>query len=693
MLEIFFLPAYIGPGAGMTFIGSFLILFVAFGLMLLSLLTWPFRFALQVFRRWRLGVKPLVKRVVVVGLDGLDPKRVRRLLEAGKLPNLQKLQQQGTFSELGSTLPPISPVAWSTFMTGVNPGKHNIFDFLNRDLRTYLPELSSAKVTDAKINPFLAMLGLGGSPVRMLRKSQPFWKLLGDHGVFSTILRVPITFPPERFHGLSLSAMCTPDLRGTQGTFTFYATNFTQQRETTGGLQIPVTRVGNKIETRLPGPPNLPGKLPLDLEVSLTLEIDSAKQRVKLKAGTETVQLEVGKYSPWVRLSFKAGAFSKVHGICRFRIESLEPHFRMYVTPVNIDPERPALPIAHPLYYSIYLAKLHDSFATLGLAEDTWALNSDSIDEEVFLEQAYSIHDERERMFFDALKRTRRGLCACVFDASDRIQHMFHRHDLPDHPANAGRDVATHAHAIDDMYVKMDNLVGRVLDEIDDNTFLVVLSDHGFCDFSRGVNLNSWLKDNGFLTLDEKSAPGDYLAGIDWSKTKAYAFGLSGIYINQQGRESKGIVPAAEVAAVKAAISEKLSQLQDVSRKQPAISRVYDTAREYSGPYANSGPDLIVGYHRGYRASWETAVGRSDGDVITDNPKPWSGDHCVDPTLVPGVLFTNKKLLAENPSIVDLAPTILKLFGVPVPTYMDGRSLSFELNGKSKSSDDSKMKN
>lgn len=679
MVEFFFLPGYVGPGAGMTFIGSFLILFVAFGLVLFSILTWPIRFAIQTFRRWRRGVKPKIGRVVIVGLDGLDPARVRRLMTAGRLPRLQELANRGSFSELGSTLPPISPVAWSTFMTGVNPGKHNIFDFMNRDLRTYFPELSSAKVTDAKINPFLAMLGLGGSPVRMLRKSQPFWKILGDYGVFSTILRVPITFPPERFHGLSLSAMCTPDLRGTQGTFTFYATNLNDRQETTGGLQIPVTRKGNRIETQLAGPPNLPGKLPLELQVPLTIDLDVLKQRATLKAGTETVQLEVGKYSPWVRLTFKAGFFSKVRGICRFRIESLEPHFRMYVTPVNIDPEHPALPIAHPLYYSIYLAKLHNSFATLGLAEDTWALNSDSIDESTFLEQAYSIHDERERMFFDALRRTRHGVCACVFDASDRIQHMFHRHDLSSHPANAGRDTVKHATAIDEMYVRMDNLVGRVLNEIDDNTLLIVLSDHGFCDFSRGVNLNVWLQENGFLTLDENAEPGDYLAGVDWSKTKAYAFGLSGIYINQQGRESKGIVPASEAAAVKAAIIEKLSQLQDRDHQRPAIRRVYDTAREYSGPYANSGPDLVVGYHRGYRASWETAVGRTDGPVITDNPKPWSGDHCVDPQLVPGILFTNKTLLTENPAIVDLAPTVLGLFGIPAPAYMDGKALDFEL--------------
>ena len=675
-----FIIAYIGPGAGIAFLGSFLILLVALALALLSLLTWPFRLVWLWLKRLRSGVRGKVKRVVVVGLDGLDPRRVRKLMDEGRLPNFKQLADQGTFTALGTTLPPISPVAWSTFMTGVNPGKHNIFDFLNRDLRTYLPELSSTRVTSGSRWNWLAALGLAGGPVRLLRKSQPFWKVLGDHGVFSTILRVPITFPPERFHGLSLSAMCTPDLRGTQGSYTLFSTNQAECTESLGGMRVHVTRTGNRICSRLAGPPNLPGKTPAELEVPLILELDTNHGRADLRICGQTLRLKVREYSPWVRLTFRSGLFANVRGICRFRLEQIAPDVRLYVTPVNIDPERPALPISHPLYYSIYLAKLHDSFATLGLAEDTWALNSGAIDEDAFLEQTYAIHAEREAMFFEALRHTKRGLCTCVFDASDRIQHMFYRFVTPDHPCRPAADEMRHEKVIDEMYDRMDALVGRVRRAIDQQTVLVVLSDHGFCDFSCGVHLNAWLRDEGYLVLEPGASGAEYMAGVDWGRTRAYAFGLAGIYLNQIGREARGIVASdCESASLRTEIAAKLRQLADPSRGgRPAIREVYDSRQAYFGPYVENGPDLVVGYQAGYRASWETAVGRTDGPVLADNTRRWSGDHCVDPTVVPGVLLCNRKLTDTSCAIVDLAPTILDLFGVPAPQYMDGKVLNFE---------------
>ena len=684
-LESLFLQAYIGPGAGITFLSSFLVLFAAMGLLLLSILTWPIRVLILLFKRFRLKLKPIASRVVIVGLDGLDPGRVRRLMSEGRLPNFQKLAETGTFSDLATTLPPISPVAWSSFQTGVNPGKHNIYDFLNRDLRTYLPELSSARIIEGQATGWRKWFG-NKTTVRLLRKSQPFWKILGDYGTFSTILRVPITFPPERFFGLSLSAMCTPDLRGTQGSFTLFTTDPEEARATTGGLRILVNRNGDRIQAYLPGPPKPMSAEPADFQTVLNIRVLERQQAIEVRNGSEKILVPLQQESDWLRIEYRIGWFTKVRGLCKLRLESLAPHFRLYVSPIHLDPERPAMPISHPLYFSMYLAKLHDSFGTLGLAEDTWGLNSGVVGEEAFLEQAWAIHDERERMLFDSLRRMPRGLTVCVFDGPDRIQHMFWRHDVADHPANRGRDTLKHRNVIDDMYDRMDELIGRVQKEVKDNDYLFVISDHGFCDFSRGVNLNAWLRENGYLTVKEAAgSAGEYFDGVDWSKTKAYAFGLTGIYINQAGRESKGIVPPSETAALRQEIIRKLTGLQDPDRKCQAVFKVHDCHQEYSGPYVSNGPDVIVGYEKGYRASWENAVGRCDGPVFRDNDRPWSGDHCVDPALVPGMLLCNRPLTQNlAPSIMDFAPTILTLFGVPMPAYYDGKPWTFD-NRKSTS--------
>lgn len=680
MTDWIFGPAYIGPGAGITFLGSFLVLFVSLALLALSVLTWPIRFLLLWLKRRRLKLKPLTSRVVIIGLDGLDPGIVRRLMQAGQMPHFQNLAQTGIFSELQTTLPPISPVAWSSFQTGVNPGKHNIYDFLNRDLRTYLPELSSARVLQKTATGFRKWLKPGTS-VRLLRKSQTFWKVLGNHGIFSTILRVPISFPPERFFGLSLSAMCTPDLRGTQGSFTLFTTDVSEVRAESDGLRILVNRADNRIDALLPGPPaSIDGQRQTEYQTALKIRILADGQQVEIRTGREKLILPLGRESEWVRVEFRVNWFVRVRGLCKLRLESLTPHFRLYVSPIHMDPERPAMPISHPLYFAMYLARLHKSYATLGLAEDTWGLNSGVVGEDAFLEQAWCIHDERERMLFDVLRRMQRGLTVCVFDAPDRIQHMFWRHNVPGHPANRDRGTLTHAHVIDDMYARMDSLIGRIQQELKAGDVLFVLSDHGFCDFSRGINLNVWLREQGYLVLKDSGSPGDYFSGVDWSRTQAYAFGLTGIYLNQIGREGQGIVPLGDAAALRQEIADGLSSLLDPLTGKSAVHKVYDCHKTYSGPYVSNGPDVIVGYQKGYRASWENAVGRTDGPLFRDNDRPWSGDHCVDPQLVPGVLLSNCGITSQTPaSILDFAPTILKLFGVPLPEYLDGKAWEVSL--------------
>jgi predicted AlkP superfamily phosphohydrolase/phosphomutase len=672
--------AYIGPGAGFAVLGSFLVVFTSMLLALFVLFSWPVRALWRMIWRPQVSPKDRIDRLVIIGLDGLDPGLCEQFMAEGKLPHLAALREHGAFAPLQTTSPPISPVAWSSFMTGVNPGRHNIFDFLRRDQRTYLPELSSAKVRGASRSFAIGKysIPLGKPRSRSLRKSKPFWAILGEAGIFSTVLRVPITFPPEKFPGLLLAGMCVPDLQGTQGTFTLYTSADESPGSHTGGIRIAVRRNGDRVESYVPGPPNplsVTGEqLRLPLAVILRPDCDGAE----ILVSDQLVRLRRGEYSPWVDLTFRAGLGIKVHGIVRFYLKQVVPQIELYLSPINIDPERPALPISHPEVYSVYLAKLLGKYATLGLAEDTWALNQRVIDEDAFLEQCYLIHEERERMLFSALEKTPKGACICVFDATDRIQHMFFRYLDETHPAlqsnNGNRE--RYRRVIEDLYRRMDGLVGRAMERLDDRSVLIVMSDHGFKSYRRGVNLNSWLHRHGYLVLKEGTESREWFENVNWEKTRAYALGLAGIYINRKDREAKGAVaPGQEYEALKRELIEKLTGLQDEETRDVSIREVFDRATLYSGPYVENAPDLIVGYNAGYRASWEAVVGTVNGRIFEDNHRSWSGDHCIDARLVPGVLFCSRPIVSEDPHITDIAPTALRLFGLEVPPYMDGKPL------------------
>jgi len=675
--------AYIGPGAGFAFLSSFLILFVTFALAIFYLISWPLRHILRAISR-RNKPKSDIKKVVIIGLDGMDPNLAEEFMNKGEMPNFKKLKDEGTFSRIATSYPSISPVAWSSFMTGVDPSHHNIFDFITRDPCTYQPMLTSAEIGKAsKVLPIgKYMIPLGKPKMKLLRKSQPFWKILGKFGIFSSILRVPITFPPEEFNGVLLSGMCVPDLKGSQGTFSHYTTDSSRTNVETGGESRLVEVKDDTINTHLYGPENTLVKNGEELTLPIKIKLDKKNKKARIEISGQSFELEPRTYSPWIKVAFKPGLTIKVNGICRFYINEIEPNFDLYVTPINIDPEEPALPISHPFVYSIYLAKLNGPFGTLGLAEDTWALNEGIIDEEGFLDQAYLLYEEREKMFLSALEKTPQGLCACVFDTTDRVQHMFFRCLDESHPANRGKEVEKYKNVIEDMYIKMDGLIGRVMEKLDDKTVMFVISDHGFTQFKRGINLNTWLFKEGYLTLkDGKTTSGDWFESVDWSRTKAFSLGLAGIFINRKGREVSGVVEEGqELSELKQELVTKLTGLVDEQYSEVSINEVVDTESTHGGPYKYDAPDLLIGYNAGYRSSWTCAVGRVTESVFEDNTKHWSGDHCVDPNIVPGVLFSNLKVTKENPHLKDMAPTVLKLFGVNVPKYMQGSSLIEKVN-------------
>jgi predicted AlkP superfamily phosphohydrolase/phosphomutase len=679
--------AYVGPGAGLGLLGAGLVLVLGLLGAVLGVLAWPF---LMIWRRLTTRPPPKpprIKRAVFVGLDGLDPELTEKMMAAGELPHLTSLAERGCFSRLGTTWPAMSPVAWSSFATGVSPDKHGIFDFLTRDPKSYAPEVSS--VANDPPDRSLELLGfrlpLGRPRVRLLRKSQAFWDQLGRYRVPSSILRVPITYPAQALHGTMLSAMCVPDMEGSMGTFSYFTTRSDEEDPTEGGRRVQVSVDKGVVHGDLIGPPH-PYKTD-DTPLRAAFEVLLADDGLTLTLSGKTVALEVDAYTPWMQARFELGLGFALKGIVRFRlleVDAAQGVVRLYATAVQVDPEHPVLPIAFPRSFSVFLSKLIGRFSTLGLAEDTWALNAGVLDEEGFLDQVWLNHAEREKMFFEMLERTERGVLACVFDGTDRLQHMFMRYLDDGHPALKPEErTSTYRDVVPAAYRRMDALVGRVLEQVDPDdpaNWVVVLSDHGFKPFRRGVNVNAWLRERGYLAVKEgadEDAP--WFEAVDWSKTRAFAAGLGGIFLNVKGREAEGIVAPEEALDVARQIAGELAGLRDPGADDAVcVTRAAAAADLYDGPYLERAPDIITGYASGWRISWDGARGIASGPVFADNTKAWSGDHCIDPDEVPGVLFSNRPLGRADgtePVIADLAPTVLELFGVPPPRYMDGVSL------------------
>ncbi|MCD4700644.1 MAG: alkaline phosphatase family protein, partial [Candidatus Aegiribacteria sp.] len=653
--------AYVGPGAGFGIVTSFLVFLNAIFVSLLSALIWPVAIVIKLLRRRRREYSRISKRVVILGLDGFSPDISERMMTDGEMPNLEKLCNAGTFSRLGTTCPGISPVAWSSFQTGVNPGKHGIFDFLTPDRKRYLAKLSS-------VHTGTAPSGVGLGPIRrtvmkpfvkLLRKGIPFWNLLKRYGIRSTVLRVPITYPPEPFDGHLLSGMCVPDLRGTQGSYTIF-TEDEPAEAFTGGIHRKLQKLDeNRWTAELPGLEKVDGEY-----ATVAFELVTSGKKAVLRTDKGQLELKKDVLSDWFELLFRSGR-SKVRGISKFCLtEDSGGKPLLYSTAVHVDPFSPSVPISHPVHYSRYLAGLYGPYATLGLAEDTWALSNGAISENTFLEQAWSIYEERKKMFFDALKRTRDGLVVCVFDTSDRIQHMF------------WGEGSSKGSPVNEMYRRMDSLIGETAGRLGRKDMLIVMSDHGFTSFHTCIDFNRWLLENGYLFLEEGIETVDTsFRGVDWSRTRAWSMGLAGIMLNLRGREGRGIVePGIEASGLLDDISEKLLKLEN-GKGERVISAVYRSGNVYSGPYVYMGPDLVIGTESGYRSGWSCVTGGIGKSVIYPNHRHWNGDHCHDHRLVPGTLASNVKLNTENATILDMAPTVLRALGAAAPAYMEGKSL------------------
>lgn len=691
-------------------------------------------------------------KVVVLGFDGADAELVETWMNEGKLPNLDRLRKTGTFSPLLPTNPPQTPVSWSTFATGLDPGGTEIFDFLKRSIDTYSPDFAMMTPSKAPFlfgpkNPlylgllaavvaFLALflflrvasrrtgvaLGLallGGvgiyvgaerfvarnvpeqRPIAINnRKGEPFWQTLARHGVRSAVIRVPQTFPPDKNPGgRLLSGLGVPDVRGTFGTYTYYSSDpaaTTRGGDTEKGGKVVIVDVepgDRSVSSIIYGPFNKLFDDPKEPEILLpvTFELDWKAHSVRIEVDGQTITLKEHEWSDFVRFEFPIRKLVKVHGIARFHLLELDQKFRLYLSPVQIDPMKPILPVTDPPGFA---KEIHDrigDYPTLGWGFDTWALDEEVTDEKVFAEDYEFTTGKYEQILEAFLDDPNEQLYTQIFYFTDRVAHMFWRFLDPQNPAYDPTLAGEWGDFVFRSYQRMDQIVGKVLDRLPPDGLLLICSDHGFSTWRRSFNMNTWLVQNGFMTLkaqvpgktlnlDDLFGHGQFWPNVDWERTRAYALGLGAVYINVLGRERQGIVtPGPEYDAVCLELKTKLEAFVDSTTGLHPVSRVYRRDEMYKSYDKNLMPDLRAANSKGYRVSWQTSLGGIPKELFDDHKSKWSGDHCsLDPTLVKGILFSSRPLaLAEEPGIEDLCPTLLQVFGAPIPEGLAGAPLPF----------------
>ncbi len=629
--------------------------------------------------------------LLVLGIDGMDPEILTRLLDAGRMPHFEALAASGGFAPLATTMPPQSPVAWSTFITGLEPAGHGILDFIHRDPLTLQPYLSTSRK------------GRGGR-MELLRRGRPFWDFLIERDIPVTIFKVPANFPPEAPRSgpwplagcgcyRAFAGMGTPDMLGTYGTFTWYTdgpytapahTEEAGQVLTPGGeLEIAGGRIvglelrDGRAAPEIHGPNSEGGEKRGRFELFVDRGPGGGEGAVEIDLGGRRTVLRPGEWSPWLRVDYgrKPLSLARLTGIVRFYLKSLEPHLGLYMTPVNLDPGDPAMPVSVPDGEAPRLEAALGPYYTQGMPADTKALEAEVLDYGEFLAQDGLALDERREHLRRELDRLDSGLLFFYVHSLDQVSHMLWRAADPAHPGYRD-EFAPHRRAIDRRYEAMDELLGAAMAAFGERGEIVVLSDHGFAPYERSFNLNTWLMGEGYLGVREgigvveASILDDSIA---WERTVAYGLGLNALYLNLRGREERGVVEAGKGGSKLEEIGEKLLALRDPADGRPVVGRVYRVDGEAAeGP----APDLLIGYARGYRASGAAALGRLEADVLSDNLSPWSGDHCMAAHTVPGVLVSSLPLRpGAEFHLRDLPVSILDYYGVGRPERMTGRSI------------------
>lgn len=675
---------------------------------------------------------PPVRRVVVLGIDGMDFAMTRSLMRDGKLPHLAALARDGTFQPLATSNPPLSPVAWSNFITGMNPGGHGVYDFLVRDPADAGPRLLPYDAVTRTTNtdgrawpiPFTGYVWPAQPNTQLRREGRSLWNLLSSYQIPATIYKMPANFPASTGgQGRVLAGMGTPDVEGTYGTFTYLSDRPTDwEKPVSGGRIVPVRLEGGVVravrgrdsgaETGAAPIPSLALHGPINpfisdrqpatarrVDVPLEIYVDAENDSAVVVVQGRDVLVSRGEWSPWTDVKFVLlPGMKSVHGWARFYLQEAAPSFRLFISPVNLAAGTEGLADGE---FDRELFEALGPYYTKGMAEETKALTQGLFTTDEYLVQSNLVYQEGRDALDVLLSQPRGGLLFFYVSTLDLNCHVLWKYLDPHHPAR-GEDASPadprHATSITDLYVRLDALVGDVRSQLRDGDELYVISDHGFGPVYREFNLNAWLAREGYLV----SKPGAVVGGpagpmsfeqADWARTRAYGLGFQSLYVHRAGRETGGVVAPAAYDALVEEIRGKLLALRDdgasrlrVLRGRSVFRAVHRPKEIYSGAAMAAAPDLVLGYDRGYGPSDETVLGTWTDVVLADHVRGFSGHHANDASLVPGVLFSTRRLAttrsatAQSPAahvarLEDITVTILGEFGVPPHPSMTGTLL------------------
>jgi predicted AlkP superfamily phosphohydrolase/phosphomutase len=630
-----------------------------------------------------------------MGVDGMDPDILSRLIAEGKMPNFAQLAAEGSYQELGTSNPPQSPVAWSNFVTGMDPGGHGIFDFMHRDLKNYTPVSSATRAGEeaSSLDILGYIIPLGGE-LENNRGGTPWWDVLEERGVDVEVYRIPGNYPTPPSSAKVLDGMGTTDLRGGFGTYTFFTDTLVKKENTKGDIQIVTMRdldLDGTPDTAtgvLRGPPDQlhlePGQMPKDnqyITVPITVHLDAESDTAVVEAGDQRALIQEGEWSEWIEVTFDMAPMGlmPVTGIVRFYAIELRPNLRLYASPVNISPASPLAPITTPDEFVEELYGELGFFYTQGMPEEQEALKDGVFGEDDYIEQVRLVQEDTWKMLDVALQRFEPGDATFVYFSDIDLQsHMLWRHGdpkhlgAPEHPAFDAAAAKGHEHAIENFYRDVDKALGVIRSKLPVDTLLIVMSDHGFQPFTRDVHLNAWLRDNGYLVMKPGKTTGYTFSDVDWSKSRAFGLGFNGLYLNREGRESHGIVKASEVDALMTELATRLEAWRDPKNGEQIVLKMFRGSEIYHGTRTAEGPDMVVGYNEGYGCSDESTLGEITEETIADNQSRWSGSHLMAPEVVPGVLLINRKLSKDGHDLTDLTATLLSHYGVEKLPEMTG---------------------